>query len=492
MWAWDKLLAIGLILAVATLLVYLIILIHKKTTKFSFEPKEIPKFSVDVQYDPYPSTIDINNKYDCTADSLRKCDINDSTTLFGCKELIVRCHHFDKDTEYVNNNETKIIPKNSTPTEGYALAITTIVDSCNPYHGDLTLVTTNDDSNEYMLICSCKNPGYIGNDNILGNCTTVFICNGQIDDIDKNLNDINCKCSEREISMRYEDGLPVCKSMTVKDANERFDDWSHLVPFNSNRQIDSNKYNVTISGNLKTSRLLDPCQNSIHDTSIEIINGKFDSINGRCVVLDYGLPLSTGLLDHHPEDDTVKIESVSSDCVLATEKYLKARVSDNIAGVRRVNALTVAGLPFAQDLQNTTVVVVPKHGMSFGKNGQMSITANPDIFNSCRCSGDWPNYSCYVLQYFDHIEDNLTFPGHRLCPSSFFWGQELWNNSEFLVYNGVKFNRNGLYFDNDAWRKISSILPYGIQWSSGADSIDSGILSFASPDDFKKHREVMT
>lgn len=492
--SFDKVFAFILIAIVILLLIYVIILIYKKVTPFQFTPKSIPHFSIDHQFNPYPATININNKYDCNADSLRKCTLDDETTLFGCKELIVRCHHFDKDIEYMNNGISKIIPKNETANEGYALAITTIIDACNPYHGDLTLVTVNENSNEYMLVCTCKNPGYIGNEDILGNCTTVFICNGKIDDINKTLDRINCVCDVRQKSLRYDDGLPVCKSMTVKDANALYDDWTNLVPFNSTRQIETDKYNPTISGNLKTTRLLDPCRNSLHDTTIAIPNGKYDSINGRCTVLDYGLPISNGTLLHHPIDDSEKITAISSDCVLATEKYRRVRVSDNIAGVRRISAIVVSGLPFTNDLKKTEVVVVPKAGISVGGNGQINITAFAKLFFAPQCYGDWPSYFCSIQQYYDHDESTLPYPGHRECPGAFLWGQELWTNSESLVSNGVKFNNNGLYFNNDAFRKINSIKPYGVQWAiDQKDYADlSGLISFVSNDDFHKHREVMT
>lgn len=491
------------------MLMYLIVLIHKKVTKLDFKVRKIPEFSIDVHYEPFPNTVNIENKYDCNAESLHKCDINDSTTLFGCKELIVRCHHFSDDTTYFNNGTEKVIPKNDHENEGYALAITTIAKACNPYHGDLTLVTKDDTTKEYMLICTCINPGLIGNDHILGNCTTVYMCNGKIDNINKPIQKIWCECTDREQEWRYQNGPPVCKTLLVRNANDRYDDWTHLVPFNSSRQLDVKMFDVTIAGNLKVKRLLDPCQSSVHDTTIAIPNARFDNISGRCLVLDYGIPLSTGMLNFHPPENSREtsldvddsaapnpaedVKSlVSSDCVLATGKYNRLRFSDNIAGVRRITSISVNGLPFADSLKDKDVVVVPSAGMTVGQNAQININAINDVFFSPKCSGVWPRYNCYISQYFDHKQQNLTFPGFRECPTAFLWGRELWDSCEFLVHKGVRSNPYGLYFNNEHFKKVPNIKPYGIQWSSNTAKNDTGLLSFVNRSDYDKHKAILT
>jgi hypothetical protein len=84
-------------------------LIEIKTKPLSFDDPEVEKFNLDVYYDPYPREIDIWNQYDCNPKSLKICLIDDPTTLLGCKELVVRCVHFDKDTEY-HNGTVEIIP----------------------------------------------------------------------------------------------------------------------------------------------------------------------------------------------------------------------------------------------------------------------------------------------------------------------------------------------------------------------------------------------
>jgi hypothetical protein len=110
------------------------------------------------------------------------------------------------------NGEKILIPKNNDANEGYAMSIGHLADACNPYHGDLVLIAADNDGRDHMLVCQCKNPGFIGNDHILGNCEDVRICDdGKIDDINRPLAMINCVCSSDtyQISDREEvQGVP--------------------------------------------------------------------------------------------------------------------------------------------------------------------------------------------------------------------------------------------------------------------------------------------
>lgn len=269
--------------------------------------KNAPRFGTDVRFDPYPSTINVENRYDCNADSLRVCILDDPTTLFGCKELAVRCQHFASDTEYRVRGTTRTIPKNATPQEGYALAVTTLMESCNPYHGDPVLVAANADSNEYMLLCQCKEPGYIGNVHLLGACDTAFVCDGKVDSIDKPLNKIECKCGPTSTTKRYGDGMPACKKMLVREANERYDDWSSLVQWNSPRLLETKRFNPTVRDNVRSRFLLNPCTNSLHDTSVLVPNASFREEQNTCRVFDYGYPVRSDLLQStKPTADQIK------------------------------------------------------------------------------------------------------------------------------------------------------------------------------------------
>lgn len=480
------------IILVIVVLVATIVLAKKKIAPIQFTEKEIPEFSVDLHFDPFPRTVDIENKYDCNADSLRKCDINDPTTLFGCKELTVRCHHFDKDTEYLSNGNKVVIPKNATANEGYALAINVLVDACNPYHGDLALVATNADSTEYMLICNCKNPGYIGNDNILGNCTNVYICNGEIDDINKPLKEINCKCDARQKNIRYEDGLPVCKDMLVLEANESFDDWSNLVPWTSSRLINANVFNKTISGNIKSSLLLDPCRNSLDDMTKEIPNASYDIVNGTCKFVDYGYPVSNGMLNFHPtKDPNSDIKLTSADCGLLTNEWEYVRFTDNVAGVRRITAIKTRNLPFSDTIKGD-VIVVPPAGIGLADSSQLFMVPRQSQFVSPRCVGSWPSYNCYIREYYGHNVLGFTVGGSRSCPSEFLWGKDFWNNCEEMVSRYLLTRSQGFAINQQGFTTVNSIRAYGVIWAKSWSNQISGVASFTNEDDYKIHKNVLT
>lgn len=325
------------------LLGVMIYLCERKITPIDFREPTIPQFSVDVKWDEYPSMIDIENEFDCNADSLRVCLLDDPTTLFGCKELAVKCHHFENDTEYHSNGQVKLIPKNTSTNEGYALPITTLADSCNPFHGDYTLVAADNDSTEYMLICTCKDPGLIGNDNILGNCTNVSICNGQIDDINKPLDEINCVCSDRETNIRYENGIPSCKELLVHEANDRFTDWTALVPWIHNRLNSIDIYNADIRSNLHVKQLLDPCRNSILDMHEEIGSASYNPRLKSCYVKTYGIPIRNNTLEQYPDDSSRDKWSglKTFDAVINSEPYNYIRFTDFVGGKRRLAAVKV-------------------------------------------------------------------------------------------------------------------------------------------------------
>lgn len=480
------------LIIIICIIVAVVVLSKTKINELHFEQKEIPRFSVDLYFDPYPQTVNIENQYDCNVKSLRTCDINDSTTLFGCKELIVRCHHFDKDTPFIENNETTIIPKNSTSTEGYALAITTISDACNPYHGDMTLVTTDADSSEYMLICTCKNPGYIGNESILDNCTSVFICNGRIDDINKPLSEINCVCQSRQTTIRYDDGLPVCKDLLVHEANELYSDWAHIVPWSSTRQLKASNFNITISGNLKTSRLLDPCRNSIHDTSIEVPDAQFDIITRQCHINSSGFPISNEMLDFKTPNNKDPLTGITS--VLATEPHQVIRFTDNIAGQRRIMGLIVGGIKFLDKYKNTPLVLNPQNGFGLGQNTGVSILHPKEKFVAPSCYGSWPRYFCDTYQERDSaMRANLPIPIGRGCPSLFLWKREEWDDTEFLFTRSINVDIDtGATISSLKLKNVDHLHTYGVQWVPQSSDYKSGLLVFRQENDYTIHKNTLT
>lgn len=479
-----------IILIIICIIIAVVLISKNKVKELIFEQKEIPKFSVDLQFDPYPQTVNIENKYDCNIKSLRTCDIHDSTTLFGCKELIVRCHHFEEDTPYIENNETTIIPKNSKPEEGYALAITAIAQACNPYHGDMTLVAADADSTEYMLVCSCKNPGYIGNESLLDNCTSVFICDGKIDNLDQPLKNINCLCDEREKTVRYEDGLPVCKDLLVHEANEMYSDWSNIIPWNSYRQMSTSNFNVTISGNLKTSRLLDPCRNSIHDTTVEVPDASFNTLKNQCQLRGYGFPVVNGLLRYTQATDVDK-KDVGISAVLATGAYDRIRFSDNISGERKIFGLVIDGLPFVNDF-NSQIVVHPPNGIGLSMQNGISFDSK-SRFVGPTCYDYWPTYDCdNMTDRASFFTDGLAFPNGRRCPTMFLWSRGDWEDHEFLIARSFGLDTRGIKMSAIKLANIDSLHTYGVQWSAKTSDEYTGLLTFANKSDYNIHKNTLT
>lgn len=479
-------------------------------TQSSTNRNLLPFSSPDIHFDPYPADQNIDNPYDCNAKSLHKCDMNDPTTLFGCKELLVRCHHFDKDTKYFENGQVEIIPANENENEGYALAITTLAEDCNPYHGDLILVaktletnnnTSNRLTNEYLLLCQCKYPGYIGNDNILGNCTTVFICNNKIDDINKPLEQINCVCSNTQKSDRRDDGVPVCTTLLVKDANEMYKDWTSLVQFSSKRTRSIDDFNITLRDNLHVSTLLDPCTNSLVNPSREIEKAGYNERTKTCYVHNSGYPVVTGMLD--PTNNT---NERILDGVLATDNYSKIRVGDSIIGKHGIYGIGLRRLYDIYGFDNQQpLVVVPIDGFTFGggsdsdsylKEHQISLSVRQDEFVAIKCYPDWPTYICKTLNDPNTISYGLTFYFGKESPWSYS-DKETWNNNDLMIKNAIDYTiKDGIRYNNSAFFKVSKAKPYGLQWVS-SDNVESnnefsGLLMFNNEHDYNVHHDSAT
>lgn len=497
--------------------------------------QNIPKFSMALEYHVDAITPDTNlngdgntagggDLYDCSATSLHKCDIDDARTLFGCKELMVTCTHFEKDTPYIDkvNDKTIIIPKNQSPTEGYALAIRVLADSCNPYHGDLVLVALSTTSNEYMMICACKNPGYIGNTTVLGNCTSVFICDGKLVDIDKPLDQVECVCAQSDKNVRYDDGVPVCKPMSVTDANEKYpDDWSHIVPWNSDRVTNTSNFNKTIIGNLRTKLLLDPCRSSIDNTTIEIPNGKRNELTNECNFLDYGYPIQANLFDDsmwtallpppakRPDGGTYPpYKRTFIDGALITGIYDILRFSDRINAVDRLYGIRVASMPDDSPITKEKagrVVIVPPAGISLGKNQVLHITALEKTFMAPACIDYWPTYSCHFTYHYGYDYDGLSVAKNEPLHGGFWWNYDDWISAESMVETAIDKDRHadGFAFTANAFELMPNVQPYGFQWCSPSgyqynydnklmNHTCSGVIVFKNSDDWKKHLQVKT
>lgn len=445
------------------------------------------KFSVDVVFTESSDTINIENKYDCNAESLRVCLLNDPLSLFGCKELTVGCHHFETDIVLKKNGQTIPIPANKTSNEGYALAITNLTEACNTFHGDFVLVTANVESNDYMLICQCKNPGYIGNDNLLGNCETIRICGGNIDDINKPLDQINCQCNELEKSVRYEDGLPKCKLMTIKEANETYSDWSQYVKFNSDRLIRVGVYNRTIVQNLKTSLLLNPCTNSQLDTTQEIIGASYSVLQNTCRFSMYGLPIRNNLLD-----TPLGKYSHLDGGIATTNQWGFVRLSGSNSGVRSFGAIKAT-----VDWNSKVSVVVLPQNFAYGEGQQLDLVPKSGQLwvPHCRSVG-LTTWNCYIETNVDHLFRNH-IPRTKINRQPvLFTDEALWNAAETIFNDGFVWDftdRLGLKFNQ---KKITGSHNEGINHPGYgllmAQSGDYGLLGFENSNDFNLHKTTIT
>lgn len=487
---------ISLMMILVVIVLGVIIVRYRSQPPILLKEKIIEEFSVPLEFDPYPGPKTVSNLEDCNADSLKVCKLNDVTTNFGCKELLVQCKHFDKDTPYFDTNGRKsIIPKNNDPNEGYALALTIVADSCNPYHGDMTLVTTSKQSSEYMLVCSCKNSGYIGNESLLGNCTTPYICNGQIDSINKPLNQIECLCKATEVSERYDTGVPVCKTMNVNQANAKYEDWSYLVPWNSDRQLPIDKFNPTISDNLHTTRLLDPCRNSLHNTEYEIPGGRFNDLHGECDFTDYGLPVSNGMLRFNPRPTTnAKEPKRSCDGGLLTGQYSFIRMTDDINNVRKIYGIGVDdGVPFVKDLDKRKIVLQPPDGLSLGQSNALNITAHPRTFQAPLCKKFWPDLRCDFENNYSHDFLGLPLAGSddSPAPNLFYSNGFQYVHNDQLISKGLVLTTRGVTFNYSRIRN-SNVRFYGLQWAHKLNPEKNGVLVFKEADDSLVHKNNIT
>lgn len=240
MFDWS-LLNIVVLTLTAILIIVSIYICETRIKTFNYDEPNIPTFSTDVHFTRFPRSVTINKAgKNCDINTLQKCSISDPTTLFGCNELLVRCHHFNKNITFINRlNEPITIPKNNEPDEGYALVLSNLNQECNPYHGDLVITLENTKSNKYLLICRCEYSGLVGNDHMMGNCTLLRICGGNVKDIDKPLKSLECLCSVHKELFRYNSLIPICRPLTILEANKKYSDWQHIIP---------NSYGVPKSG----------------------------------------------------------------------------------------------------------------------------------------------------------------------------------------------------------------------------------------------------
>lgn len=473
---------------------YTIYISQKILKPFEKTAKALNEFSTDVEFDEYPSEVNVENKYYCNARNLRVCDMNDPLkVLMGCKELRVVCKHFEKNTEYHENGEIPvIIEKNKAPNEGYALSVTSVAESCNPYHGDLVLVSLNNDSTEYMLICKCKNPGYIGNVDVLGNCTTANICNGKVLDINKPLNEIECVCNNLEKNKRYDDGVPVCVKMTVNEANAKYLDWTDYVDWKNARTIEKDIFNTTIKGNLNVKKLLDPCRNSVLDSTIEIPNASYNNQYKTCQSKSHGFPINNDTLvksDYVLPGSERKIPYHSYEGFIHTDgQNISVRLSDNIGGKNQIGAMRTI-LPI-KDMGDGFYKLPPSP--AFQDKSQLYFPLEMySLAGYCEASGLTYNcrYGFYQAENYDGMPSTPFWPP----PPGFLWGTQLWTDFCLMVPYGVNYTEAGVLLNKKFFYARDSTRSYGMQFCNKniENNCKNGVLSFRNNEDYKQHKAIL-
>lgn len=228
----------------------------KKELQANVEENNLLDFAYDIHFNPPPDQIIIDNPYECTPLDLKPCTLDNGLSCAGCKSLLATCVHFPKDTKFIDYNGVEsIIKANATENDGYCLTQVNSNQRCNPYHGDLVLIQTDPDSKESLLYCDCKNPGYIGNTELLGGCDTVFICNGKIDNLQQPLENIKCLCENDMISVTKND-VPTCVAPTVAE----FTKYNDPSFFNNVETVPKDRFIDDVKNRFPGQHLRNPCK----------------------------------------------------------------------------------------------------------------------------------------------------------------------------------------------------------------------------------------
>lgn len=267
------------IIIVFILLLYTATIIY---VAFKYSKKIIPnkrtlnKFSVSFRYKEPPKRRIVEDT-DCIPSKKRLCSISDPTTLLGCMNFAT-CNHYDVDTKYIDTTgEEFILPKNSTPDEGYAFPIENPDHKCNIYMGDIVIVSNDNKNSKFMLMCECKYPGYVDKTTVFGNCNNPLICNGRVDSLDKPLEQINCLCNEKAtFSTHTPDGIPYCKEMTFAEAKEQL----ITCPEFDVGTLDIKVMDPTYQQNTCFTKSIDFCKQNIFDLTQIFDIGESKILNG--------------------------------------------------------------------------------------------------------------------------------------------------------------------------------------------------------------------
>lgn len=481
----------------------------------------IYSFQTDITFDEHTNdeivSIDMNSRSNCTVRNLKKCVMHEPVT--DCIQSHAECVHFEKPaTYYFEKTETITVPANTDPKEGYALEMTNHVPTCNPYHGDLVLVslgTSGPSQNTYAMMCECKHPGIIGKETIMGDCNKPYVCNGEVVNIDVPLDKIECKCEkyQRTIFLEHRAStasdtdnvimVPYCKTYTVAEAHEAFDDWSHIVPYDKkhHRYIDTKHFHPNIRTNIRVKQLINPCTESFnlltnrkHTQLDQLEDTNFAESTNTCTTRNQNYPVRTGILQPERTSDN-KAPMVPIDGFLPTERYKYIRVSDHVNGVRQFGTLYVKpkfGLlePHAY----------PKHAMWLKMPDQISLVSqvmqnhHRNIYGyRCALTSTYTldrNYSSLHNTLYTHF--GLPHAHARDAPSFMIGNKDEWRKTEAILPEGVKYSKSGIEINHKIFGYHYN--SYGMVYSNTQYNVMEGayLLSFTHENDKQTHLSATT
>lgn len=432
----------------------------------------LPTFTYDIHFEPPPEEIDIKNPYACSPTDLHPCKVNDPIGCEGCQSLIATCKHFAEDATFIDDDGTeKTIPANETENDGWCWTLNNPTQACNPFHGNLVFVRVQPERPETMLFCECIYPGYIGKTTFDGNCETVFICDGKIEELNVPLKEMKCVCSQNSINV-YQNDVPMCVPKKVQDM-PNYDD---PMFFNEAITVSIECFNETIANACPSKVLLNPCNYCLL-TGKYIANGKMvptdDEEGGfQCVLRDAqknGLPIRRSSLGrllkgtNGPDGiidlkiKTVLVYNYISNDVFE-QKAITFLAKDNIDFLTRLelydDTKDYSNVYFALD-PNTFQLVWP------GSFGSMKIKTMPLIFcqhiyyivfnhNAYYCSYDHRVHSNRLPKNWTHpfTNENVTFP--RILPCRPYIHNPMWSYryADWKHFEGM----NSFFSLKDTWR----------------------------------------
>jgi hypothetical protein len=493
MYTWILLACISVLLTICVVYYF-----KHKTISLNYLDKNIPKFSSDIVFNDTPSEVDISNQFDCNVMSLRECQLDDPTSVMGCKEFTARCHNFAVDTKMEYGGKEYLIPANKDSNTGYALVLDTITEDCNPYHGDLVLVTSDPSRNAYTLLCECKQPGFIGNDTILGNCSTIRICNGKIDNLNQPFEDIQCICDKTKYSNKMTNGAPVCTTLTVAKANQLYADWTDLLSFDGNT-IAKNAFSIDIAGNLNISKMLDPCSTDILSGK-EAVGAEYSETLKSCTVTDpkFIFPITnTHLADNKESINYVLSANFNSIFWISTV----GSVISSFGGKGSIPS--IESLPNYKIDSELNPIYMFKDPVAINHNYN-PLHGTQYTCPRVECSGTWPTYNCYYNSGHAPIMTKCGIPvaDRSEAPGTFPWGADSWGEAESLftepsiICNVVHDSGTPTAVDYEKFNAITSArFPLSKQLGSVFVYSDSGTdrqIAFSSNEVFQLQVENIT